>query len=83
MTFVYGMIGALCVIAVFIGGAAAGWYTRGQLEKAKTPEKAELEKLGEKERERLIADQEAFHKMMNFNIDAVYDTLEDEDLKAL
>lgn len=82
MTFLYGMLGALCLIAVFVGGAFAGWYVRGQLEKAKTPEKAELEKLGEREREQLMADQQAFRKMMNFNIDNVYSEIDDEELGA-
>lgn len=69
---VLGLVSALIGAVLFAGGGLIGWIVRDkQAEKpdltdGKTPEEIQ------KERSRLIAEQEAFQTQMNYNADMAY-----------
>lgn len=83
MSFVYGVLGAVLVVAVFVGGFLCG-------RKLTFPEQAErvseadreLTETERRERDRLVAEQDAFRQMMSYTADTAYGvtapTLEEE-----
>lgn len=76
MEFLYGMIGALATIIFLCAAVAAGWLLRGKVEAEKKPDPPSVE---EKERKRLIEEQDAFRDMMNYNSATAYQLNNDMD----
>ena len=72
MATVFGLIGALLGIGIFMFGFWFGKET-SQPKKADPmePTEEEMKEIRE-ERERLIADQKAFRELMNYNADMAY-----------
>lgn len=72
METVYGLIGALVGIGIFMFGF---WYGKEISQPKKIdpmePTEEEMKEIRE-ERERLIADQKAFRELMNYNADVAY-----------
>lgn len=65
--FLVGVLSFVLVAAVFCGGIFVGWKLH--TEKLRPPT---LEELGEQERKRLIAEQNAFRELINYNTDMAY-----------
>ena len=76
MAFVYGMIGAFAAVFFLCASMAAGWWLRGKVDEQKKPSPPSME---EKERERLIEEQNAFRDMMNYNSATAYQLNNDMD----
>lgn len=66
MEFLYGFAGALAVIALLGLGFFVGWKVR------KNSRVVTAKELGEQERKRLIAEQEAFHLLQNYSVERAY-----------
>lgn len=72
MELLIGLVGALVGIGLFLGGFFLGkkqsntWYPTES-----TPTEEEVEKIRE-ERERMIADQQAFRTLMNYGVEQAY-----------
>ena len=79
MAFVYGMIGAFASVIFLCAAATAGWWLRGKVEAQKKPAPPCVE---EKDRKRLIAEQNAFRDMMNYNVSTAYQLNSDMDKEA-
>lgn len=69
MSFIFGMIGAFASVIFLCAAGVAGWWLRGKSDAAKKPALPSVE---EKERKRLIAEQDAFRQMMNYNASTAY-----------
>lgn len=76
MSFLYGMIGALTTVVILCAAGSVGWWLRGKMEAQKKPTPPSV---GEQERKRLIAEQNAFREMMNYNVSTAYQTGRDMD----
>lgn len=79
------MIYILCGIGGFffsalllIGGVLAGWKARERYDKDRRPTPEEL---GQKERDRLEAEQSAFRQLMSYNLEMAYG-MEQPDLSS-
>lgn len=70
MTFLYGAVGAIAVLALVIGGAFAGWKVKSVLDKR--PAIKEEKEADEKERKRIKEDMEAFRVLQSYNADIAY-----------
>ena len=78
MNFVFGFLGALTAVALFAGGGVCGWiahkaYTRHTAPVAPEP--------GVKERERLKAEQQAFHVLQNYSAERAYGMITEPDFQ--
>lgn len=76
MNFVIGFLGALTVVALFVGGGIFGWCAHKTFLKHTTPV---AEKPGEKEREMLKAQQQAFRVLQNYSTERAYGMVTDPD----
>ena len=84
---VYGFIGAMFALALFL----LGWYLGGTKFMARKPEWADrvseadrpLTDAEQKERERLIAEQNAFRVLMSYNTDMAYNGPAADDVSAV
>lgn len=68
MEFLIGMAGALLMVIILFLAGSAGWWLRGNIGE----KKPEIPELAEQERQRLIADQEAFRQQLNYNAEMAY-----------
>lgn len=76
-----GFAGALAVIALLFTGGVIGWHLHRAFVKHTSPV---AEPPGEKERKRLIEEQQAWRTMQNYNADRAYGlTQEDDALREL
>jgi hypothetical protein len=66
---IYGFLGALLAMALVVAGAVCGWLVCKAVIKHTKPE---LENPGEKERQRLIEQQQAFRQMQNYSVEQAY-----------
>lgn len=78
MNFVLGFLGALTVVALIAIGGACGWYAHKTFVKHTTPI---AEKPGEKERQRLKAEQQAFHILQNYSAERAYGMMGEPELQ--
>jgi hypothetical protein len=69
LEFIYGFLGALLCLALFIGGSLAGWKARAREEQQKRPAPVQA---NEVTRQKLIAQQEAFHRVQNYSVEDAY-----------
>ena len=76
MSFLYGMIGAFTTVVILGAAGAVGWWLHGKVTGLKKPTPPSV---GEQERQRLIAEQNAFREMMNYNVSTAYQTGHDMD----
>lgn len=76
MSFLYGMIGAFTTVVILCAAGAIGWWLHGKAAGLKKPIPPSVE---EQERNRLIAEQNAFREMMNYNVSTAYQTGRDMD----
>lgn len=65
-TFLFGFLGALLCMGLIGTGAAIGWRAHRAFSRPKA------EKPEERERKRLIEEQEAFHQIQNYNVEQAY-----------
>lgn len=75
MSFLYGALGMVLVLAVFAVGVAVGWKL-----KIKADDKTvdvQQQAIGEKERQQMLEDQQAFRIMLSYNVDMAYGIDED------
>lgn len=68
MEFLIGMAGALLTVVILCLSAAFGWWLRGRIGAGKPA----IPEVAEQERQRLIADQEAFRQQLNYNAEMAY-----------
>ena len=70
MTFFYGFLGAILALGVFATGAICGW----RLNETMREKKAVIaeQQVGEEERRRLKAEQDAFRQLINYNTSVAY-----------
>lgn len=61
-----GALGSVCVLALVAVGFFAGWKVREKVEKKP------VEQAGKEERDKLIAQHEAWQKMMAYSLNDVY-----------
>jgi len=66
MSFILGSLGACLVLVVF----AAGWIAAGRMSEKKAV--IAEQKIGEEERRRLKAEQDAFRTLLNYNTEVAY-----------
>jgi len=66
MSFVFGALGAVAVFGLYALGVFTGWKLHKRFFKPNAPSPSEIE------RQRLIAEQEAFSKMQNYNAETAY-----------
>ena len=78
MNFVLGFLGALTVVALIAIGGACGWYAHKTFVKHISPV---AEKPGEKERQQLRAQQQAFHVLQNYSTERAYGMVTDPDFQ--
>ena len=64
-----GFVGALVLLALLFAGAAAGWFAHKTFMKHTTPA---AEPLSEKERKKLVDEQNAFRQMQNYSTEQAY-----------
>lgn len=67
VSILYGLLGFFLAAAFMGGGFVLGWKLREKNIKPPTPEE-----LGDQERQRLIAEQNAFRELLNYNVDVAY-----------
>lgn len=70
MSFLYGALGTLAVMILFLGGAFAGWKAHDWLDKR--TQKKTAKELTEDERRKLQEQQEAFHVLQNYSVERAY-----------
>lgn len=70
MEFLYGFFGALIVIGVLGAGIAIGWKAHGI--KTSNSYRVSAEKLNERERDKLIEQQRAFHAIQSYGPEVAY-----------
>lgn len=75
MSFLYGALGMVLVLAVFAVGVAVGWKFKIKADD-KTVE-VQQQAIGEKERQQMMEDQQAFRIMLSYNVDMAYGIDED------
>ena len=70
MKFLFGFLGALLAALLFAAGALCGWKAKNwDLKRTQTVTAKELT---EKERQKLIAEQQAFTQLQNYNMETAY-----------
>lgn len=79
MEAVFGMLGALVGIGLFLFGFWFGKTVNEPKEVEKVELTAEEEKAIHEERQRLIADQKAFRELMSYNPDMAYGMVENKE----
>ena len=70
MSFLYGVLGAVGVLALFFGGVVAGWQLKKYDDRRIARNRAD--ELSTEERRKLEQEQEAFRLMQNYNTDRAY-----------
>ena len=65
MTFFYGFLGAILALGVFATGAICGWRLNEKMREKKAV--IAEQQVGEEERRRLKAEQDAFRQLINYN----------------
>ncbi len=70
MTFIYGFLGAILALAVFAAGAICGWRLNEKMREKKAV--IAEQQVGEEERRRLKAEQDAFRQLINYNTSVAY-----------
>ena len=70
MEIIYGAVGALIAMALFIGGGFLGWFIRGRMERQKVRKTAR--DLTKREIQELKDQQEAFRQMQNYTPEIAY-----------
>jgi len=78
MNFVLGFLGALTVVALIAVGGACGWFAHKTFVKHTTPV---AERPEEKERQRLRAEQQAFHLLQNYSTERAYGMVSDPEFQ--
>lgn len=79
--FVFGAVGALAVLLLFIGGAIMGWKARETYTKhldSLRPAAPELQQPSPEELKQFMEDQEAFSAMLHYSPERAYGLVEDE-----
>lgn len=71
-----GFVGALALITLLSGGGLAGWHLHKTFVKHTSPV---AEPPGEKERRRLIEEQQAWNIMQNYSAERAYGMTQDDD----
>jgi hypothetical protein len=64
-----GFVGALALLILLFCGGLVGWFAHKTFIKHTTPT---AEPLTEKERRKLIAEQQAWNQMQNYNLETAY-----------
>ena len=64
-----GFVGALALLILLFCGGLLGWFAHKTFIKHTTPT---AEPLAEKERRKLIAEQQAWNQMQNYNLETAY-----------
>lgn len=70
MEIIYGAVGALIAMLLFIGGGLLGWFIRGRLERQRVRRTAK--ELTKRELQALKEQQEAFRQMQNYTPEIAY-----------
>jgi hypothetical protein len=70
MTFIYGFLGAVLALGVFATGAICGWRLNEKMREKKAV--IAEQQVGEEERRRLKAEQDAFRQLINYNTSVAY-----------
>ena len=70
MTFFYGFLGAILALGVFATGAICGWRLKEKMREKKAV--IAEQQVGEEERRRLKAEQDAFRQLINYNTSVAY-----------
>lgn len=70
MTFFYGFLGAVLALGVFATGAICGWRLNEKMHEKKAV--IAEQQVGEEERRRLKAEQDAFRQLINYNTSVAY-----------
>lgn len=70
MTFIYGFLGAILALGVFATGAICGWRLNEKMREKKAV--IAEQQVGEEERRRLKAEQDAFRQLINYNTSVAY-----------
>lgn len=70
MEIIYGAVGALIAMLLFIGGGFLGWCIRGRVERQKVRRTAR--ELTKRELQVLKEQQEAFRQMQNYTSEIAY-----------
>ena len=70
MTFIYGFLGAVLALGVFAAGAICGWRLNEKMREKKAV--IAEQQVGEEERRRLKAEQDAFRQLINYNTSVAY-----------
>lgn len=83
----YGMLGAFLTLLLFAAGVYVGYRLHAKIAEHEAAQRPKLETPEEAERRRLIADNNAFRTLANYNADMAYGTtvvdqftLEDGDI---
>ena len=71
-----GFVGAMFVIALLAGGGLAGWHLHKAFVKHTSPVVAPP---GEKERRRLIEEQQAWNTVQSYSTERAYGLVRDDD----
>lgn len=66
------MLDVLIAVVLMLIGAFGGWFARGLHVRMNEPPKQEPEPLPQRELDRLREEQEAFDRLMGYNIDTAY-----------
>lgn len=84
MDFLYGVLGCLAVLVLFLGGGFAGWKLHGYVDgkRYKRDLSDEETKRILQERLELEAQQSAFHTLQNYSAERAYGMLADEELSS-
>lgn len=70
MEFLFGFLGALLAAMLFAAGAFAGW--KAHIWDLKRTQTAQAKELTEQERQKLIAEQQAFNALQNYSAETAY-----------
>jgi hypothetical protein len=70
MTFIYGFLGAILALGVFATGVICGWRLNEKMREKKAV--IAEQQVGEEERRRLKAEQDAFRQLINYNTSVAY-----------
>lgn len=71
-----GFVGALALIALLCAGGLMGWFAHKTFVKHTTPT---AEPPGEKERRKLIEEQQAWNIVQNYSVERAYGMTQDDD----
>ena len=83
MEFLYGVLGCLAVLVLFLGGGFAGWKLHGYADS-----KRYRRSLSEDEQKRIVqerreleAQQAAFHTLQNYSAELAYGMVTEDELQ--